>query len=291
MKHDTDSRCRLWTIQPPEVLEELQRVGTLSADPTKGSEEDLFDAYAWMRRQMAVRVPGYGGGDVWWAYLDKPDLRHWRWRFYPGEWLRIELAIPRNEALLSDYDAWWCVMACHYYSQNDEEAEAWDSRLAGRKVSERTLPPDLLAEMETSWERIFNPGEIGFYASGEWQATFEHLRLFDVRRVTRFRTTLYQQYYGANPIRRQSLPPLTGHGDPIRIGDRVSITNIDINGGRQSMGTHVVKGYRRERGTHKLFTLDESGRPAQLCTGYRPYWRLEFEVLSEGDECESSTNR
>ncbi len=103
----------LWTLKPLAVWERLSRHGELPVDPALVERlDDYREAYDWMREQMALRLPRCDGYYPWWAYNYKPDLR--LQRFHYGEkgerWARIELAIPKEEVLLSAYGDWHFVL-------------------------------------------------------------------------------------------------------------------------------------------------------------------------------------
>ena len=270
----------VWSIQPLGAYEDLLRAGTLAADPSRGSGPDFEEPYAWMRQQTAKRVPGYGGGPLWWAYAKKPDLRSYRWRLIPDEWVRLELNLPREDVLLSDEEAWYTVLNRWYCSYNEAEEDVWEAKLKALGANKDSLPAELEAEMEASWERIFDPeAPIGWYASGEYQATFEFLHLSAVRRVTHFRGSYKARYYGPNAIGPWDLPPLEGYGDPVRVGDRVAVCSMDMDGTRTEEQIYTVRGYEPSHGAYRLYMLDEHRHPTSFSTEYRNYWRREFRVL------------
>lgn len=61
--------------------------------------------------QMGGRIPAYSGGlPIWFWFSPKPDLRH-RAHLPRGEQaVRLELELPRETVLLSDFDTWHCVL-------------------------------------------------------------------------------------------------------------------------------------------------------------------------------------
>jgi hypothetical protein len=186
---------RLWSIQEPTVWDCLQRDGVLSVDPNC-IDPSYLPAYDWLRDQMAGRVPGYTGCYPWWAWHQpKPDLRSWPGRsHYPGGLsVRLELAVPTERVLLSDYMAWHAVLNHHFLGLTDGEGEAWDAELAMCGIDQYlpTLPDPWNGWMRRSWERIFDLDALA--AGGSWsaesvQATFERLELAHVVAVTEFVT-------------------------------------------------------------------------------------------------------
>jgi hypothetical protein len=185
---------RLWTIQDLTVWEHLRKGSVLKVDPNL-IDPDLLPAYEWMRQQMAHRLVGYQGHYPWWAwYRSKPDLRrHSRSMLSGIRRVRIELAVPCDEVLLSDYYAWHKVLYTSYLAATEAEAAAWDAELSEHRLGEAPwpLPEPWRLRVTKSWERIFDVTGLaaGGYLSGELiQATFEELRLQDVIDVKHFVT-------------------------------------------------------------------------------------------------------
>jgi hypothetical protein len=102
---------RLWTLQPAEVWGRLQEAGSLTVDIARINTMDGYEhAYEWLRLQMKARLPRYEGGYPWWAYAYKPHLRVCRLNSNPGKHVRLQLLMPREQALLSSYSAWHWVL-------------------------------------------------------------------------------------------------------------------------------------------------------------------------------------
>lgn len=183
---------RLWTIQPRNVWDDLQRQGTLRIDPQNASfSHDLREEYDWMREQMRLRLPDYGGHYPWWAYEHKPHLRSCR--FGPGAWVRIELAVPAERVLLSAYGDWHYVLNKWYLphatamDESERESAAWDEELQSQGLDSRarlSLPDPWRSRMIASWDRIFDVDELR--ATNTIQACFECLDLRNVVKVTLF---------------------------------------------------------------------------------------------------------
>ena len=194
--HPGPRTLRLWSVQTPDVWERLQRERVLYADPDC-IDPHRRDAFDWMREQMARRVPGYTGGYPWWAfYQQKPDLRKWGWpgrSRSPGRLqVRLQLAVPAEQVLLSDFDTWGHVLNENLLSRSEGEADAWDDelRMSGIHQPGNTLPEPWNGWMRRSWEQIF---DFEALAASEWgyrvdwvQATFERLELAFVVGVTEF---------------------------------------------------------------------------------------------------------
>lgn len=75
MGYDLDAeRLLLHTVQPVEALETLLTTGTLRPDPGL-AEAEFADAYDWIHRMMAARLPTGGEGALWlWARTRRKHL-------------------------------------------------------------------------------------------------------------------------------------------------------------------------------------------------------------------------
>ena len=190
------STVRLWTLQPILVWEELRQHGSLYVDPVHHSDVDDFQkkAYEWLREQTAQRIPGYRGHYPWWANDFKLDLRSQRKAFgKPGErYVRLELAVPQEQVLLSAYGAWHCVLNRWYlpYATDpdgwDQESAAWEAELTVQGIDRwsSALPEPYHSRMVASWNRIFDADDLR--ETNTIQATFERLALENVVTVTEY---------------------------------------------------------------------------------------------------------
>jgi len=113
-------------------------------------------------------------------------LRSERFTFPRGEEaVRLELELPQNRVLLSDFEDWHHVLNNGYSSYTEAEADAFYQRA-------KTLSKaQYRREVQASWQRIFEFGK----GDPEWrgdpetkaiQATFWEIRLEDVKKVDRF---------------------------------------------------------------------------------------------------------
>lgn len=184
---------RIWSIQPESLYEQLKVDKVLHYD-AKFADEDFLPAYQWLARQMAVRTgpPPEGVLYPFWAWhtIDgknqKPDLRRSEYKEYDARPVCLELEIPADKVLLSDFEAWHIVLnnSYYFYFSDEEEAHrihAWFD----------SLPSDEQTGIRTkSWEKIFDvcpPNKDSGDDQGMYvQATFWALRLDQVVAVRRF---------------------------------------------------------------------------------------------------------
>jgi len=127
---------------------------------------------------------------VWAWHKPKPDLRRSGHLEKGAPGVRLELLVPADRALLSDFDAWHCVLNRWYLALTGEEYARWESRLPEGHRPGDELPPELEREMRASWKRIF---DLELLAKSEWvtggqrvQAALERIELADVVGVREF---------------------------------------------------------------------------------------------------------
>jgi len=178
---------RVWTIQHADWWERLRRDRLLRGDGRRVWPE-LRSAYRWLMRQMAKRVPDYGGGyPIWFWHSPKPDLRH-RAHLQPGaHGVRIEAQLPVGRVLLLGFDAWHCVLNHWRLSLTWREESSWHQRTGQH---DGPLPAALEKELQASWERVFDLAALN--RSPLWrpvrniQAVAEYIRLGEIIHVDRF---------------------------------------------------------------------------------------------------------
>lgn len=151
---------RLWTLQLWGAWEVFQQQGVLRADGRR-AWRSLRPHYRWMMDQMAKRIPGYTGRFPIWAWYDpKPDLRATHYFSGGQRAVRIEFVVPDERVLLSDFGAWHIPLNWGYFddARTEEELDGrsdwWEERSGGARWE--ALSPELRAEMQQSWERVFD---------------------------------------------------------------------------------------------------------------------------------------
>ena len=187
----------LWTIQPLIVWEILQREKVFRCDPSLCSmpEPQFREKYQWLIDQMEKRIgtpPAEVIYPVWAWYMQngrqsKPDLRSERWGNGPGDeqYTCIEVELPDDQVLLSDFDAWSIILLNGLLSRSEEEHDQLEDEY-------ESLPPEKQrAFKEKNWERVFDltPIENSWVTRGKWiQATFWELHTDNVRAVRFLKT-------------------------------------------------------------------------------------------------------
>ena len=172
---------RLWTFQPIGTVAKIKSEGTFRTDHTM-SDPDYTEAYHWLADQMVEKGITKPEGVIfpvwaWYAYEGehkKPDMRKPMFSGFKNSEL-IELEIPDEKVLLSDYDKWHYVLNDSWYDDS-RNIEEWESMTAWFDRQ----PYHKRAEMKReSWKKIFNLTKIdtewersGFYI----QATFWEIK-------------------------------------------------------------------------------------------------------------------
>jgi hypothetical protein len=188
MGYDLDAeRLLLHTIQSVEAFEALLTRGTLTPDPDL-AEDEFADAYDWMYRMMAARLPTSGEGALWlwartrrWHLVD--DCRRSRGK------VLLACRVPRERVLLSHFDEWHLVLnrglgmprlpgdsEDDAFARWEKAHDEFDARLRAAGVRDapiRDWPTDLRDEIETSWECILARGNYGPFEC--WQGTVHAL--------------------------------------------------------------------------------------------------------------------
>lgn len=188
----------LWTIQPIEVWEELNRKGYYICNAKKS--ENLIDdvcnfklAYDWLVRDMETKI-GKRPIDVLypiWAWHTrnwkhkKPDLRESGYDAKGVKSVCIEIEIPDNQVLLSDFDAWHFVLNHSWLDNSTSEEEYDKNQIWFDSLSYKEQ--EILKEK--SWQGIYDirPFENDWFQRGRYiQATFWKLELSQVQKVQFF---------------------------------------------------------------------------------------------------------
>lgn len=156
----------LWTIQPIEVVHELERTGKFVCDGRR-AERDFRQAYQWMIKQMRKRGIKTKRYPVWAWYRWNcngqerrgPRLSECRDTCPLNEhFCRIKFEAPDELVLLSDFSLWHCVLNRHFAGTDEEEKKAIEDSLA--KLNTKQDLPGIVWEftdyIRESWERIFD---------------------------------------------------------------------------------------------------------------------------------------
>ena len=185
----------LWTIQPLEVWKELNEKGYYVCDTKRAPciiDGSFVDAYEWLVTVMNERCKKPSGVEcpVWawhttnWEHK-KPDLRKSCYGKKGEKCVCLEIEIPDDEVILSDFEEWHRVLNDSYCDSSLSEEE-WEKEL---KWFDNLPRDDREKVKRESWMNIFDvtPFENEWTVRGRYiQATFWRLNLNNVKKVQFF---------------------------------------------------------------------------------------------------------
>ena len=137
---------RLWTIQHKSVWDALLDDHVFFASKNRIDAKDFEVPYQWMEKMAAKLIKDWKvTSRPIWTWTTKPDLRNYRFIKVPRspkeqEFVLIELEVPEDKVLLSDFDMWHLPLNNSPITYTEKQ---WD-RVKGN-LSQK--------EMEKTWER------------------------------------------------------------------------------------------------------------------------------------------
>lgn len=158
---------RLWTTQGIEIYDQLKQNGiAYCTKPLWGDNPEFMYAYRWIARQMQQRIgnpPIEGIEYPIWAWYQYDCAKKKQPPRSPnvvpeGISAYMQIEVPDNEVLLSDFDLWNAVL-------NQSQTDDWNKiekiqteleKEAGRKLEFSEYPQPLKEWIEKTWEVIFN---------------------------------------------------------------------------------------------------------------------------------------
>ncbi len=184
----------LWTIQSENVYNLILEAGIYHCDKSSSvMGKHLGDSYEWLSEQMKERIgdPPTGviypvwGWYQWEGLRKKPDLRRERWsNGSKGErFVCMEIDIPDEKVLLSDFDQWSIVIIDGLISYSREEDDTLEQQYSLLSRQEK------IRYKHENWERIFDltPMNNDWVIKGDSiQATFWELCREQVKDVRFF---------------------------------------------------------------------------------------------------------
>lgn len=195
----------LWTIQPENVYQNILNTGYYRCDFEKINMKELAPQYDWLTEQMRKRIGKAPKGVKYpvWAWYQwegkrkKPDLRRERWgNGWKGErFACLEIDVPDDEVLLSDFDLWSIILLDGFISYSEEDDKALETKY-------KMLSEESQKKMKyKNWEAVFDIA----YFKNDWilkgesiQATFWELRKEQMRRVWMFTASTPKPTYLEN---------------------------------------------------------------------------------------------
>lgn len=176
---------RLWSLMPIRSFEVFREKGVFRTDtkllleqerllaPEIPLEDDqMITAYRWLARKMVERIgkPPPGVEFPVWAWYrwngksdPMPDLR-WGGHMAKGmEGVRVEMEVPDDSVLRSDFHMWHFPLNFGYLANNNADERQFNRFLRERginlyKTSHHVLAsdPEVMGRLEASWEKILD---------------------------------------------------------------------------------------------------------------------------------------
>lgn len=161
---------KAWTVQTNEAFAILNRDGVLYCDCPRcarymddGNDGVFNRAYDWMMSQMERRIPVSRPQQAAYPLWVWVQVGSYKKEYHPsgndythGKDVLLELDIPEDQILLSDFDLWHCVLNEGSTGTDRLMEKALDRFYCQNK--EATLqeyPQELREYVIQSWERIF----------------------------------------------------------------------------------------------------------------------------------------
>ena len=154
---------KVWTIQPWSVWLQLKKNGVYYANENLSQllhprdhllEDEFTKAYRWMTKQMKEKIslPPENMNTPIWCWYAQDDHIVPKNRYYSNQ-ACIELELPANKILLSDFDLWHVVLMDGFVPPDDMDFEKYsreDDRIEGLPELEKQKI------IEESWQHIFD---------------------------------------------------------------------------------------------------------------------------------------
>lgn len=188
MEKDKTEYITMWTAQTKQVLDTLERDGIYYVKKKYitqkyGDTAWIFqEAYHFFTEKAKHIVPRPQGAESpVWMFSDK------KWAVPSGGGYRIELCIPRKEAILFDLRLWSKILNLSYIGTEEEEKE-FERKLHrmgivdSMDVFEKPYYPMLKSEIVRSWDRLFDGEctELQYTQGACWMIKKEWVRGIDI---------------------------------------------------------------------------------------------------------------
>lgn len=184
---------RLWSIQPAEIADDVASGRRFVSDPKLADcynlDESFTSSYHWLISEMEQRIPRPKDVEIpIWAWHTnygaqlRPDRRRSMFKNYGHEDVIMELEVPEELVLLSDFDDWHCVLNNYPIFTAEEEALCESGDWPHGYDEEWELPLYDEQFKLDSWRRVFR-SDSEFVQACFWAIEPEYLvRIHRLRR-------------------------------------------------------------------------------------------------------------
>ena len=159
---------KLWTIQTIEFYDALQKNGVVHCDRESWLCREYREMYDWMADEMRKRIGNPPNPDVryplwaWYQYTSrkkpKPPVSPSILDSDQEEGVILEIEIPDNEVLLSDFGLWHVPLNGHPISDDKTLMRRFDAFRAthGGSCDFEDYPEELQHDIMVTWSVIFD---------------------------------------------------------------------------------------------------------------------------------------
>lgn len=159
---------RLWTIQPIEFYDTLRKNGVVYCDRESWYCREFRVMYDWMALEMSKRIGNPPRSEIryplwaWYQYFcrkrPKPPVSPDMFEDEEKLGVVLEIEIPDNEVLLSNFDLWHIPMMGQPISDDKHLQKRLDEFRAkhGIKCTFHDYPEDLQKDIMATWNQIFD---------------------------------------------------------------------------------------------------------------------------------------
>ena len=182
-----------------KAWDRLQHEGVLRGDGRRVPAYYRY-AYRWMADQMRLRLPPHRARFPLWGWYrwqglkqHRPDLRASAHLAKGQAGVRIEVDLPEDSVLLSDFNGWHCVLNRCFLPMDEQEDDSFSRELEQAGVEwVWPYPEPFDSRVVSSWQRIFDleagaPECWGPPSERSIQATFWQLTTSQIRHADIFR--------------------------------------------------------------------------------------------------------
>ena len=117
---------KFYTVQHEDVWHKLKNKGVYYTEDNFICDESFSSSYKWLNDQAKRKIKKWDTDRPVWLWLKKPDLRSYRFNKDPDKpkvqnCVLIELEIPAEQVLISEFGLWHCVLNNCYMAYSDKE--------------------------------------------------------------------------------------------------------------------------------------------------------------------------
>lgn len=157
----------IWSIHDLAFYQKLEKNKVIFPNKKKLNwKDDFLDSYLWLSEQMDKRIGGRPHPTAvpfwgWYQFRDaqhkKPDLRV-RCHLEAGtKGVRLELEIPDNEAVLTDFDIWCDILNKNYIPDSHDDYSEFYRVIDKRKLyGFNNWSKWHQRKAEKSWQKVFD---------------------------------------------------------------------------------------------------------------------------------------